>query len=157
MSDKDKKGDNTVTVDLKLEELLNIVARVGSSPLGISDSSSEAVEVGKAWHEAVFKNIEKLSEAIETVRRVDLESVRVDLKERIEKLEARMDKEEAALNEYKKEIVRPMEKNLYDLVAENKVEAKKSAKSWAVWVAIGSSIVIKFLEFIFDYIKGGTP
>lgn len=157
MSEKDKKPDSTVTLDVGLEELLNIVSKVGSSSLGISDHSSKAAEVGRAWHEAVFKNIEKLSEAIETVRRVDLENVRVDLRERIDKLEARMEKEEASLHEYKRDVVRPLEKAMTELIALSKAEGKKSGGFWGGLTATIISVVIGVVIALIKYLWFGTP
>jgi DNA-binding transcriptional MerR regulator len=49
----------------------------------------ETVEMKKSWYHFVLASIEKLHDSVDDIRRIDIERVKQDLKERINKVEKR--------------------------------------------------------------------
>jgi hypothetical protein len=111
MIEKNKTKTNTVTLDIELQDLLDIVSKSGSKALLSNETTAHIMEgedLKKAWFKHVLINIEKLADLIETVRRVDMGNLRTELKNEIDNLEKKLEKYDTELKQYKKDVIDPL-------------------------------------------------
>jgi hypothetical protein len=107
MIEKNKTKTGTVTLDIELQDLLEIVSKSGTkSPLSSETSTHimEGEDLRKAWFKHVLISIEKLADLIETIRRTDISNLRTELKGDIKELERDMSKFNDNVSSCKKEV-----------------------------------------------------
>lgn len=118
MAERERIKTSTVTLDIELQDLLDVVSKSGSKPPLSNEPathSKEGEDLKKAWFKHVLISMEKLNDQIESIRRIELIDVqngfKVDtneLKEFIKRVEVKVDKAEDELKIYKKEIIAPL-------------------------------------------------
>lgn len=104
--------NKTVTLSMKIEDILDAVTKPGSRPFteDTSPHLAEGEDLKKAWFRHMLSSMEKLNDLVETVRRVDIVNLKVDLKEELRKAEARIDKLEQQVRDNRKEITNKVDK-----------------------------------------------
>ncbi len=125
----DKSKGNKITLDIELQDLLNVVSRGSSAgpigePMSAHDVEGEALK--KAWFRHMLLSMEKISDTVEDIRRVDLHNLRTEFKEELLRVDAKAEKietniktelnridnkaekSEDELKLYKKEIIDPV-------------------------------------------------
>jgi hypothetical protein len=120
MSELDDKKKGKVTLDIELDDLINIVSKSSSGPVSsIRDASfSHAVEgedLKKAWFKHMLLSMEKLNDLIETVRRVDISNLKNDIKDEIKIIDRKLEKAEDELKVYKKDVIDPISNTVITL------------------------------------------
>lgn len=118
MAEKERIKTSTVTLDIELQDLLNVVSKSGNKPPLSTETSAHSMEgedLKKAWFKHVLISMEKLNDQVESIRRTDIVDVQNefkadvnDLKEFIKKVESKVDKAEDELKTYKKEVISPL-------------------------------------------------
>lgn len=137
MSIQDNIKTNKVTLDIELQDLLNVVSKKNAiGPINdvLSEHDLESETLKKAWYKHVLLSVEKLNDIIESVRRVDIANVRSEFKEEItrvvlliNKLESdiksdikdirdKATKSEDELKSYKKDVIDPMNTKVITMV-----------------------------------------
>jgi len=96
MSDIDDRRSRKITLDMEIEDLVEMVSKrkgtfITETPP--SQHSIEGEELKKAWFKHTLLSLEKLSDQIQDVRKTDLGQLKVDLKEEIKKLEDRINRD----------------------------------------------------------------
>lgn len=107
MIEKNKTKTGTVTLDIELQDLLEIVSKSGTkSPLSneTSTHTMEGEDLRKAWFKHVLISIEKLADLIETIRRTDISNLRTELGGDIKSLRNDVSKFEDTLKTCRKEV-----------------------------------------------------
>ncbi len=152
MAERERIKTSTVTLDIELQDLLDVVSKSGSKPPLSNETSAHSMEgedLKKAWFKHVLISMEKLNDQVESIRRVDLidiqdefkESIN-DVKETIKKIEQKIDKAEDELKAYKKDIVSPLSDKVLTL-----------AVKLGVWSVIAGFIGSGLMGLIFYIIK----
>ena len=89
------KDPKKVTLDIEMQDLVDIVSKV-SSGRSISSSSttriSEGEDLRKAWFKHMFISVEKLNDLIEDVRRIDIPKLRDEISIRYDKVDNKVGK-----------------------------------------------------------------
>jgi len=101
MSDErpESKDRGKLSFDIDFKDIVQMVSQAGHKNF-MGSSSKEAAEseaIKKAWFEHMLLSIEKLQDAIEDVRRVEIYNLKKDVEKHLEKIEKGLDKSEAAL------------------------------------------------------------
>lgn len=118
MTENDRKTTNKITLDIELKDLINIVSKGESTPTlrDISFSHSiEGEELKKAWFKHMLLSMEKLNDLIETVRRVDIVSLKNEIKEDLKSIEKKFEKADDELKQYKKDMIDPINNKVITL------------------------------------------
>jgi len=156
MSDRDKKNQGKVTLDIELKDLVDMVSRAKTPPVtgAPSQHAVEGEELRKAWFNHMLISMEKLGDTVQDIRLKDIvnlrKEVKSDLKAEIKRVEDRISKDEDALNEYKKDIVKPLSDKVTSIAAKLGV--------WGVLAGfVGSGIMglVFYLLREFVFMKGG--
>jgi len=144
MTPAKNKTQGKVTLDIEIQDLLDMVARNKSSPItpAADPNIVGAEEIRKAWFNYMLATMEKLSDALEDIRRVDISALREELKSEIKRLEEKADKREEELAGYKKDIVEPMKSKILIL-------ATKVALYSSILGAVGTAIVFTLVKYVF--------
>jgi len=118
MAERERVKTSTVTIDIELQDLLEVVSKSGSKPPLSNETNAHSMEgedLKKAWFKHVLISMEKLNDQIESIRRTELVDVQNefkidinDLKEFMKRVEVKVDKAEDELKIYKKEIISPL-------------------------------------------------
>jgi hypothetical protein len=118
MAERERIKTSTVTLDIELQDLLDVVSKSGSKPPLSTETSAHSMEgedLKKAWFKHVLISMEKLNDQVESIRRTDIVDVQNefkisinDLKEFIKRVETKVDKAEDELKVYKKEVLAPL-------------------------------------------------
>lgn len=118
MAERERIKTSTITLDIELQDLLEVVSKSGSKPPFSNETnthSMEGEELKKAWFKHVLISMEKLNDQVESIRRIDLVDIQdeikasiSDVKEIIKKTDARVEKAEDELKVYKKEVISPL-------------------------------------------------
>ena len=112
-----EKGKITLKEE-QFDKFIELIAQGGSgTPIRAISTDTEkhaidGVEAQKAWYKQMAFITEQLSRDVVRLRDKELVDVRVEVKDAINKLEERIVKDEDALDTYKKEIIKPLDKNL---------------------------------------------
>lgn len=118
MTENDRKATNKITLDIELKDLLNIVSK-GESTHTLRDMSLshsiEGEELKKAWFKHMLLSMEKLNDLIETVRRVDILSLKNEIKEDLKSIEKKFEKADDELKQYKKDMIDPINNKVITL------------------------------------------
>lgn len=159
MDEKDKPKTSKITLDVDIQDVLDIVSKTGNQYSQYESPFSHVLEgedLRKAWFKHMLISMEKLSDAIETVRHVDLVSLRSELKAEIKELKAEITKSEDELKVYKETVVDPLRTKVLTIIVKLSI--------WATIAGfIGSGIMGLFCyfarEYICAYVKNtlGTP
>lgn len=143
MSDIDDRRSRKVTLDMEIEDLVEMVSkRKGAfiSEIPPSQHSIEGEELRKAWFKHMLLSMEKLSDQIQDIRKTDLAQLKSDFKEDFKNLDAKVVKNQDSLEAYKKEVVNPISIKLTTLVAKLGV--------WSVIAGFVGSGLMAMLVFI---------
>lgn len=143
MSDIDDRRSRKVTLDMEIEDLVEMVSkRKGAliSEAPPSQHSIEGEELRKAWFKHMLLSMEKLSDQILDIRKTDLAQLKADLKEDLRTLDAKVIKNQDSLEAYKKDVVGPISIKLTTLVAKLGV--------WSVIAGFIGSGLMAMLVFI---------
>jgi phenylalanyl-tRNA synthetase alpha subunit len=101
MSDErpENKGQGKLSFDIDFKDIVQMVSQAGNKNFIGSDTkeAAESEAIKKAWFEHMLLSIEKLQDAIEDVRRVEIYNLKKDVEKHLEKLEKNLEKFEAAL------------------------------------------------------------
>ena len=118
MAERERIKTSTVTLDIELQDLLDVVSKSGSKPplsIETTTHSMEGEDLKKAWFKHVLISMEKLNDQIDSVRRIELPDIqgefKVDineLKELIKRVEVKVDKAEDELKVFKKDVISPL-------------------------------------------------
>lgn len=108
--------------DINFEDIVKMVSQAGQSNfIGSGTKEDEASEaIKKAWFEHMLLSIEKLQDAIEDLRRIELHNLKKDIEKTLDKIEIRLNKLESDL---KTEILK-VEKSLKEHEKEYKDDKK---------------------------------
>jgi hypothetical protein len=148
MTDIDDKRSRKVTLDMEIEDLVEMVSKrkghfISETPP--SQHSIEGEELRKAWFKHMLLSMEKLSDQIQDIRKTDLAQLKTDLKEELRKLEEKVGRNQDKLELYKKEVISPISVKLTTLVAKLGV--------WSVIAGfIGSGLMAMLVFIIQKYI-----
>lgn len=126
MAERPKGKSNVVTLDIEMQDLLDVVSKPNNIPSSsINDPYSNNLggeDLKKAWFKHVLISVEKLNDQIESLRYVEMENFRkefkddvADLKEAIKKVEVKVEKNDDELKLYKKEIIVPLSNTVVTL------------------------------------------
>lgn len=125
MAEKERIKTSTVTLDIELQDLLDVVSKSGSKPPLSTETNAHAMEgedLKKAWFKHVLISMEKLNDQVESIRYTDIVEIRNDLKidindvkEFIKRVETKVDKAEDELKVYKKEVLTPLNEKVLTL------------------------------------------
>jgi len=110
MAERERAKAGKITLDIELQDLLDIVSKSGRQP-ALGDSSSHIIEgedLKKAWFKHLLISLEKINDLVETIRRNDLVNIRNEFKEEIKELRLKIDKNEDELEKYKKDVISPI-------------------------------------------------
>lgn len=143
MSDIDDRRSRKVTLDMEIEDLVEMVSkRKGAliSEIPPSQHSIEGEELRKAWFKHMLLSMEKLSDQILDIRKTDLAQLKADLKEDLKTLDAKVIKNQDSLDMYKRDVVGPISVKLTTLVAKLGV--------WSVIAGFIGSGLMAMLVFI---------
>lgn len=114
----DDKGKVTLDIE-EFKSLLGTGSQEEHRTRAISLETEQHREMGeahqKAWFSLVVSTISQLNDAVEKLRSEDIVSLKKEIKRDIEKLETRIGKDEDALEEYKKDIIGPLNDKLITL------------------------------------------
>jgi hypothetical protein len=118
MAERERIKTSTVTLDIELQDLLDVVSKSGNKPPLSTETTAHSMEgedLKKAWFKHVLISMEKLNDQVESIRRIDIVDVQNefkisinDLKEFIKRVETKVDKAEDELKVYKKEVLAPL-------------------------------------------------
>ena len=113
-------GNKTVTLNMKIEDILDAVTRTEGKPISESAAAhiAEGEDLKKAWFKYMLSSMEKLNDLVEAIRRVDIVNLKTDLKEDCRKAESRIDKIEQQVRDNRKEIESKVDKLDKDLTAQ---------------------------------------
>ena len=137
MTTQNKKSGQ---ITLDLQDLLDVVSKAKDSPISTTDRGMEAEDLKRAWFNHVLLSMEKLSAAIEDVRRVDIVGLRNELKTEIEKVEEKVDKNNDDLTEYKKDVIIPLNDKIVSVTTKIAV--------WGAAAGIFGSALMLFASWI---------
>jgi hypothetical protein len=126
MAERPKGKSNVVTLDIEMQDLLDVVSKPNSTfPSNANDpylSNLGGEDLKKAWFKHVLISVEKLNDQIESLRYVEMVNLRSeckddigDLKELIKKIETKAEKNDDELKMYKKEIIVPLSNTVVTL------------------------------------------
>lgn len=118
MTENDRKTTNKITLDIELKDLINIVSKGESTPTLRDMSFSHSIdgeELKKAWFKHMLLSMEKLNDLIETVRRVDIVSLKNEIKEDLKSIEKKFEKADDELKQYKKDMIDPINNKVITL------------------------------------------
>lgn len=125
MAERPKGKSNVVTLDIEMQDLLDVVSKPNNISLSTNDPYSSNLggeDLKKAWFKHVLISVEKLNDQIESLRYVEMENFRkefkddvADLKEAIKKVEVKVEKNDDELKLYKKEIIVPLSNTVVTL------------------------------------------
>jgi DNA anti-recombination protein RmuC len=121
---EDPKIPDEVTLKMKLEDVLDVVAKSGNRPITTRSSAvhdADGEDLKKAWFRHVLSSVEKLNTLVENVRSVDISNLKADLKDDIRKVEARLDRLERQLRDTRQELLARIDK--VDAELTKKIEA----------------------------------
>jgi hypothetical protein len=110
MAERERAKAGKITLDIELQDILDIVSKSGRQP-ALGDSSSHIIEgedLKKAWFKHLLISLEKINDLVETIRRNDLVNIRNEFKEEIKELRLKIDKNEDELEKYKKDVISPI-------------------------------------------------
>jgi len=116
----EEPGKITVTAE-QLQSFLELATQgmKGTASRGIGLESETHREQGedyqKTWYHLMVNTVSKLADTVEKLRSEELVGVKKELKEEIDKVDKRVTKNEDALNEYKKDIIKPLNDKLIGL------------------------------------------
>jgi chromosome segregation ATPase len=150
----------------------------------ISEESFEVDRLKKEWYHLVLTSMEKMSREIDNIRRMDLENLKNDIKDRCDekfsKIEASMDKlekkleecqknsnhtidkivekEECRIEKVKSDILSPLEDSV-DSLKTNMAALMAKMSVWALLGGVVGTGVFQFLLWVVaEFLKkGGTP
>ena len=152
MAERERVKTSTVTLDIELQDLLDVVSKSSTKPpLGteLATHSMEGEDLKKAWFKHVLIGMEKLNDQIDSIRRGDLINIQNDfksditeLKELIKKIESKFDKAEDELKVYKKDTISPLSEKVLTL-----------AVKLGVWSIIAGFVGSGLMGIIFYTIK----
>ena len=117
MAERERAKAGKITLDIELQDLLDIVSKSGRQP-ALGDSSSHIIEgedLKKAWFKHLLISLEKINDLVETIRRNDLVNIRNEFKEEIKELRLKIDKNEDELEKYKKDVISPINNKVITL------------------------------------------
>ena len=142
MKADDKTTSGKITLDIELQDLLNIVAKSGSPPISELSSSHmiDGEDLRKAWFKHVVLNIERHEDLIEHIRRVDLVNIRAEMKEELKRIEGKAEKAEDELKAYKTRVIDPINNKVITLTAKLRV--------WSFLAGLAGSGVMGILFYI---------
>jgi hypothetical protein len=156
MTERSDKNAGKVTLDIELKDLVDMVSRAKTPPVtgAPSQHAVEGEELRKAWFNHMLISMEKLGDNVQDIRMKDMVSLRremkSELKAEIKRVEDRVTKDEDALNEYKKDTVKPLSDKITAIVAKLGV--------WGVLAGfVGSGLMGLVFYLLREYIfmKGG--
>lgn len=156
MTERSDKNPGKVTLDIELKDLVDMVSRAKTPPVtgAPSQHAVEGEELRKAWFNHMLISMEKLGDNVQDIRMKDMVSLRremkSELKAEIKRVEDRVTKDEDALNEYKKDTVKPLSDKITAIVAKLGV--------WGVLAGfVGSGLMGLVFYLLREYIfmKGG--
>lgn len=152
MAEREKIKTNIVTLDIELQDLLDVVSKSGSKPPLSSETNTHAMEgedLKKAWFKHVLISMEKLNDQVESLRRIDLIDIQtefkldiIEVKEFISKLESKVEKAEDELKAYKEKIINPLSDKVLTL-----------AVKLGVWSVVAGFIGSGLMGLVFYIIK----
>ena len=149
MAEKSRAKTSTVTIDIGMDDLLDMVSKSGSkTPIEIAPSSHsvEGEDLKKAWFKHVLISMEKLNDQVEDIRREDIVSIRTELKANVEKLEKTVEKVEDELKAYKKDIIDPLSTKVLTLTVKIGI--------WSVVAGfVGSGVMGILLTIVKEYLS----
>lgn len=149
MAEKSRAKTSTVTIDIGMNDLLDMVSKSGSkTPIEIAPSSHsvEGEDLKKAWFKHVLISMEKLNDQVEDIRREDIVNIRTELKANIEKLEKTVEKVEDELKAYKKDIIDPLSTKVLTLTVKIGI--------WSVVAGfVGSGVMGILLTIVKEYLS----
>lgn len=156
MTEQERAKSGKITLDIELQDLLDIVSKSGRQP-ALGDSSTHIMEgedLKKAWFKHLLISLEKLNDLVETIRRSDLVGIRNEFKEEIKDLKAKIDKNEDELEAYKRDFISPINNKVIALTAKLGL--------WSVVAGfVGSGLMGLVLFIIKEYLlklgSSGTP
>lgn len=107
MADKDKLKTGKVTLDIELQDLLDVVSRKGgvgpiNEPLSEHDVEGEALK--KAWYKHMLLSMEKLNDVVESIRRIDMVNLRNELKDDLLRIDIKIEKANDEFKIYKEKV-----------------------------------------------------
>jgi len=142
----DKSKGNKITLDIELQDLLDVVSKGANSgpigePLSAHDVEGEALK--KAWFRHMLLSMEKISDTVEDIRRVDLFNLRTEFKEELLRVDGRLEKTEANIKSELKRIDIKAEKSEDELkVYKKDVVDPVINKVITIWVKLGMFSII---------------
>lgn len=156
MSDRDNKNKGKVTLDIELQDLVDMVSRAKTQPISGAPSQHavEGEQIRKAWFNHMLVSMEKLGDTVQDIRTKDIvhlrQEVKSELKAEIKRVEDRVVKDEDALETYKKDTVKPISDKVTAIVAKLGV--------WSVLAGfVGSGLMGLAFYILREYVfaKGG--
>jgi len=90
---EDNTPKDEVTLRMKLDDILGVVTKSGRGRV-LSNNAYDDVDsedIKKAWFRHMLKSMERLSNLVESVRSVDISSLKSDLKDEIRRVEKRLE------------------------------------------------------------------
>lgn len=145
MTTPDSNKMGKISLDIELQDLLDIVSKSGGSNKLNESSFSHMIEgedLRKAWFKHMLISIEKLHDLVENVRRVEIGGLRIEFKEELKDLQAKIEKNEDELKEYKKDIIDPMKTSVTTITVK--------LGMISAFVSVVSSIVTTFVIYIIE-------
>lgn len=101
MSEERPEGPDRgkLSFDIDFKDIVQMVSQAGQKSFIGADpkEAAESEAIKKAWFEHMLLSIEKLQDAIEDVRRVEIYNLKKDVEKYLEKLEKNLEKFEAGL------------------------------------------------------------